>query len=164
MRRIMIALGMVAIGALTPLASQAQVQIGPTLAFHDDFDLGLGGTLTVQMPAIGEGIGFMADFLMFFPSEDNVDYLEINGNVTYDFRLEGSAVQPFALLGLNVARASVDAGSLGDESNTEIGLNVGGGIAFNVGSLRPSLGGRFEISGGEGFVVFFTLPFEVSGN
>ena len=120
-----------------------------------------------------EGVGFecvslaeVERVLALFPDCDPADcsFFEINGNVTYDFRLEGSAVQPFALLGLNVARASVDAGSLGDESNTEIGLNVGGGVAFNVGSLRPSLGGRFEISGGEGFVVFFTLPFEVSGN
>lgn len=163
MRKLLMLLAVCALAAATPRAGKAQVQVGPTLALHDDFDLGLGGTLTVQMPALGDGLGFMGDFLIFFPDEDGLDYLEFNGNVTYDFPLSNSAVRPFALAGLNIARVSVDISEVGDDSNTEIGLNVGGGIAFDLGSFRPLVGGRFEIDGGEGFVVFATLPFEVSG-
>ncbi|MDH3271433.1 MAG: hypothetical protein OEN56_08890 [Gemmatimonadota bacterium] len=146
---------------IAPAAVSAQVQIGPTLAFHDDFDFGIGATFGAQAPQLGEGIGFMADLIIFFPSTDGVDYFEINGNVTYDFPLENSTVLPFALGGLNIARASVDAGTLGSVSNTEIGLNLGGGIVFDAGSFRPAVGGRFEVNGGEGFVLFATLPFQV---
>lgn len=166
MRKVLIALTVLAVGVLmTPRNMEAQVQIGPTLAYHNDFDFGIGGTMNVQMPALGERIGFMADVLVFFPDPEGLDYLEINGNLTYDFPLENQDVRPFALLGLNVARASVEIpGELESSDDTEIGLNLGGGVAFDLGSFRPSVGARAEIGGGEGFVIFFTLPFEVAGN
>lgn len=163
MRKFLSALAAVAFLALGPAGVDAQVQIGPTIAFHDDFDFGIGATLAAQAPQLGESIGFMADFIVFFPDPQGVDYFEINGNLTYDFPLAESTVLPFALVGLNIARASVDAGTLGNASNTDIGLNLGGGLSFDLGSVRPSVGGRFEVNGGEGFVIFATLPFEVGG-
>jgi hypothetical protein len=164
MRKIVLGLAAAALLAAIPRGVDAQVQIGPTLAFHDDFDFGIGATVSAQAPGLGEGIGFMADFIVFFPDTDGYDYFEINGNVTYSFPLAESTVLPFALGGLNIARASYDAGTLGDGSNTEIGLNLGGGIVFDAGSFRPAIGGRFEVNGGEGFVLFATLPFEVGGS
>lgn len=166
MRTLPILLCVLALGVLaSPRAAEAQVQIGPTLAYHDDFDVGLGGTLNVQMPALGDRIGFMADVLVFFPDAENLDYLEFNGNVTYDFPLDNQSVRPFALVGLNVARASVDVpGALETGDETEMGLNLGGGIGFDLGALRPTVGARLEISGGEGVVLFVALPFEVGGN
>lgn len=166
MRTMPILLCVLALGTLvTPRLAEAQVQIGPTVAYHDDFDVGVGGTLNVQMPALGDRIGFMADVLVFFPSTENLDYLEFNGNVTYDFPLANDNVRPFALVGLNVARASTDAsGGIAASDNAEIGLNLGGGIGFDLGALRPTVGGRVEISGGEGLVLFLTLPFEVGAS
>lgn len=166
MRTIPILLCILALGMLsTPRAAEAQVQIGPTLAYHDDFDVGVGGTLNVQMPALGDRIGFMADVLVFFPSAENLNYLEFNGNVTYDFPLTDESVRPFALVGLNVARASVDGvGGIDGSDNTEIGLNLGGGMAFDLGALRPTVGARLEVSGGEGLVLFLTVPFEVGSS
>lgn len=163
MRKLVTGLATAAFLALGPVAVHAQVQIGPTLALHDDFDFGIGATLAAQAPGLGQGIGFMADFIVFFPDTDGVDYLEINGNVTYDFPIEDSTVLPFALGGLNIARVSVDAGALGDASETDIGVNLGGGISFDLDRFRPSVGVRFEVNGGDGFVVFATLPFEVGG-
>lgn len=166
MRKIAIASCVLVLGLpVSPRNTEAQVQIGPTLAYHNDFDVGLGGTLNVQMPALGDRIGFMADVLVFFPDADNVNYLEFNGNLTYAFPLENERVRPFALLGLNVGRVSADVPDeidSGDE--TEIGLNLGGGLGFELGVLRPSVGARVEVGGGEGFVLFVTLPFEVGGN
>ena len=163
MRTLAIALTALAFGVAAPQQAQAQVQLGPTLAFHDDFDFGLGFTLSGQAPALGERLGFMGDFIYFFPDADNLDYLEFNANLTYDFALPESTVTPFGLLGLNVARVSVDVPDLGDNSETELGLNLGGGVRFDLGNFRPSVGGRFEINGGEGFVIFGILPFEVGG-
>lgn len=164
MKKLMIGFGAAAFFALAPVGIEAQVQLGPTIALHDDFDFGIGATVSFQAPAIGEGIGFMGDFIVFFPDVDGVDYLEFNANLTYDFLIENSSIVPFALGGLNVARISVDAGPLGSESETELGVNLGGGIVFDAGSFRPAVGGRFEVNGGEGFVVFATLPFQVGNN
>jgi hypothetical protein len=141
---------------LAPSLVHAQTTLGPTLAMHDDGDLGIGATLGAPMASLGEGIGLMADFLIFFPEVGS--YFEVNANLTYDFPLENSTVVPFVLAGLNIGRWSVDTG-LGSGSDTDLGLNVGGGIAFDAGTFRPSVAGRFRLGDGSGFVVFATLPF-----
>lgn len=165
MKKLVSAFATAAFLAVGASGVHAQVQIGPTVAFSDDFDFGLGATLQAQAPGLGEGIGFLGEFLVFFPDPDGLSYFEINGNVTYAFPLANSTVLPFALGGLNIARASVDTGGLGSVSNTEIGLNLGGGLTFDLGTFRPSAGGRFAIGDNDHFVIFFTLPFEVgSGN
>jgi hypothetical protein len=161
MRKLVTVLGAAALLSFVPVAAQAQVLIGPTLAFHDDFDFGIGATVGFDLPSIAEGAGFMGDFIYFFP--DGFDYFEFNLNGTYDFPIEDSTVMPFVLAGLNIGRVSVDIGGLGSASNTDVALNLGGGVAFDAGSFRPKVGGRFAFGDGTGFVVFATLPFDVSG-
>jgi hypothetical protein len=148
--------------AIAPIAAEGQVLLGPTLAWHDDVDIGIGATVGFELPAIAEGVGFLGDFLLFFP--DGFDYFELNGNVTYDFPLAESTAVPFALGGLNLGHSSVDAGPLGDVSDTDVSLNLGGGVAFDAGSFRPKVGGRFIIGDGTSFVLFATLPFRVGTN
>lgn len=164
MRKLVSGFAAAALLAFAPLGAQAQVQLGPTLAFSDEVDFGIGATLSAQAPQLGESLGFMGEFLYFFPEGDGFDFFEINGNVTYSFPLDESTVLPFALGGLNIARASVDAGGLGSASNTDIGVNLGGGISFDLGSFRPSAGGRFVLGDFDHFVFFATLPFEVGSN
>lgn len=143
-----------------PAQAEAQASIGPTLAWHDDFDLGIGAMAEVGVPALASEASVLADFTFFFPDQDNLDYFEINGNLKWEFPGVEGPVAPFALGGLNFARVSRD--DL-DVSNSEIGLNIGGGIEFNAGAFTPMVGGRFEIEGGEGFVLFGTLPFGLGG-
>jgi len=172
MRKLSIALAATAFMMFAPQGVAAQITIGPTLALHDDADFGIGGTIGAMLPSLGEGIGFMGDVIIFFPGDASLpvvgtvsqNYLEVNANITYDFPLENSTLVPFALGGLNIARASVDVSGAGGGSNTDVGLNLGGGITFDAGNFRPSVAGRFEVSGGEGFVVFVTLPFAVGDN
>lgn len=164
MRKLVSGFAAAALLAFAPLGAQAQVQIGPTLAFSDEVDFGIGATLSAQAPQLGESLGFMGEFLVYFPDQDGLDFFEINGNVTYSFPLTESTVLPFALGGLNITRVSQDTGGLGDASNTDIGLNLGGGIIFDLGSFRPSVGGRFAIGDVDHFVFFATLPFEVGSN
>lgn len=149
-----------------PGAAEAQISVGPTAAFHDDFDFGIGAMVGVDLPALAPGVGVLGDFTYFFPGIDNFDYWEINGNLTYDIVLEDAPVAPFALGGLNVASFSSSAdtefGSF-SASSTEIGINLGGGIKFQAGALEPLVGLRLELNGGEGFVIFGSLPFSVGG-
>ena len=151
----------IAVLAVTPQLSQGQVTLGPILAYDNDIDFGIGVTLGAPLPSFGEEVGLMADFILFFP-EGPGNYFEINGNVTYDFPLENSTVVPFVLAGLNLARVSGK--SLGISfSDIQLGLNLGGGIEFDAGTWRPAVGARLEISGGEAWVLFASLPFELGG-
>jgi len=164
MRRLFSVLAAAAFLAVGASGVDAQVQLGPTLVFSDEVDFGVGATLNAEAPQLGEGVGFLGEFLIYFPDTDGLDFFEINGNLTYDFPLENSTVLPFALGGLNVSRTSIDAGGLGGASNTDIGLNLGGGIRFDLGSFRPAVGGRFAIGDIDHFIIFGTLPFEVAGS
>lgn len=155
MRKLFTGLAAATFLAVGAPGADAQVQLGPTLALSDEFDFGIGATLSAQAPQLGESIGFLGELLFYFP--DNRDFFEINGNVTYAFPLAESTLLPFVLGGLNVGRASSDLGG----GNTEVGLNIGGGITFDLESFRPSVGGRFVLGGIDHFVFFATLPFEV---
>ncbi|MEX2465519.1 MAG: hypothetical protein WD995_01330 [Gemmatimonadota bacterium] len=161
MIRTLRALAVAAALVAVPGFAQAQTTLGPTVAYHNDFDFGIGAALGLPFGAAHPNVGFLGDFLIFFPDAPGVDFLEINGNLTYDIPIEDAAVLPFALAGLNIARISFDSNAL--PSNTEIGLNVGGGIKFDAGVFRPMVGIRLEIEGGDGFVIFGSVPFALGG-
>lgn len=161
MRNTSLGLALLALVAFAPAAASAQqFTVGPTAAWHEDADFGIGINVGRDLPEMSDGVGVQADFIYFFP--DGFDLWELNANLTYDFPLENSSVLPFVLGGLNVASASVDVGSE-SVSNTDLGLNIGGGIGFDAGSLRPQVGAKYEIGGGESFVVFVTVPFRTGG-
>lgn len=141
--------------ALSAVPTQAQVLLGPEVAWNDDADFGVGVGVETRLPSLHPAISFMGDFLWFFPDFD-ADYFEFNGNLTYDLPLEETTVVPFALAGLNVA--TVDGSGDGD---TDVGLNLGGGVKFNMGSFRPRVAGRFAV-GNDTFTLFFLLPFTIA--
>lgn len=166
----------VALALLAPAEAEAQepqTMIGPYLAFHDDADFGIGAFVTVPVPSIHENFALGGDFGFYFPDEGgfggvDVSYWELNANAFMGFPLEGNDdILPFAMGGLNIARFSVDADDFpGAEEfgDTELGLNLGGGIAFTgLGNLQPVAGLKVELNGGEGFVVFGGLGFPVGG-
>jgi hypothetical protein len=167
--------GLLAAAALTAFAGQARAQtvVGPYLAYHGDFDLGVGAFVTIPIPSIHENISFKGDFGYYFPGEGGfggVDftYWEVNADALMAFPLEGNeSIRPFAFGGLNIARFSFDEDITGLDigfGGTEVGLNLGGGISFiNVGSVRPSVGAKIELNGGDGFVLFGALGFPVGG-
>lgn len=167
MRKFLVIFGAATLIALAPLQAQGQVYLGPTAAWHDDLDLGVGATIGIDLPSISPGVAFMGDVFIFFPS--NADYFEFNANLSYDIPLEGSSVVPFALAGLNLGRISYDSDDVDPGfdvdggSSTKLGLNLGGGASFDIGRFRPKVGGRFVlIDNGPDFVFFVTLPFRMS--
>lgn len=148
--------------AFAPASADAQIYIGPEIAFNDDADLGIGASLEFDLPSIDPALSYMGDLVIFFPGDD-FDYLEINTNLTYDLPLENTSVVPFVLGGLNIARASFDGGPGEDsESDTEIGLNLGGGVKFDAGTLQPRVGARAVLGGSETFTLWLAVPFRVA--
>ena len=162
MHRRLTILGAAVLLAITPLAAQGQLLVGPALAWHDDADIGIGASLGFDLPDIASGFGFLGDFIFYFP--DGYDYFEFDANLTYAIEMSDTTkVAPFALGGLNLGHASVDAGPL-DTSDTEVGLNLGGGVAIKMDKFTLKLGGRFTIGDGTSFALFATIPFEVGGS
>lgn len=110
----------------------AQVGFGAQASFGSDTDFGIGGRVLGNIEQVNlEGVG---EFNLFFPDGD-VDFWEINGNLFYHFHLEDTpSVMPYVGGGLNIAHFSdgVD--------DTEVGLNLGGGVRFPTqGDWAPYL-------------------------
>ena len=171
MKRFAILLAGLALVHLAPAKAEAQVSFGPYVAWADDVDLGVGGRVDVPLGnAFGVDSGpFQNIFLnsgvayFFWDCDEGFDfdeldcsYFEINGNLAVPFTLEGSSIQPYAGSGLNVARFSVESGEgpfEGERDDTEVGLNILGGIFFPISDLRGFAEAKFELSGGEQFVL-----------
>jgi outer membrane immunogenic protein len=148
-----------------PTAVQAQLEAGPILAYYDDLEaIGVGAFIAIPVPQLAEGFAIVPDFTWYFP--DGFDYFEVNGDLAYFFPVAADApVMPFAFAGLNIARMSVDfGGTIGSQSNTDVGLNLGGGVQFAAGSINPFAGAKFAIQDGTGFVIFGGLGFPIGGN
>jgi len=145
--------------ALSATAAHAQ-RFGAQLDWGTDSDLGIGARVEFPIALASEGIlagtYLIGSFDYFFPDceSDLVDcsYFEFNGNVAAPVQVEGT-LKPYVGAGLNMARASVDVQGVGGGSDTQLGLNLLGGLRFAIGSLSSFAEARVELSGGEQFVV-----------
>lgn len=149
---------------MVPGAVQAQMNVGPIVAYHTDGEMiGAGGFVGIPLPQLSEGFSLIPNFLWWFPDAGTM--FEVNGDLAYYFPVSESApVMPFAFAGLNIFRTSFDFGGLiGSVSSTDVGLNVGGGVQFQ-GSLQPFAGAKFEVQDGTGFAVFGGIGFPIGGN
>src|SRR5687768_2239938 len=148
-----------AIGA----GSASAQRFGAQLNWGNDFDFGVGARVELGMPNLFTSSGplsrtsLVGSFDYFFPDcGGDCSYWEINGNLTIP--ITASGVDPYVGAGLNVARFSVDVAGA-DASNTELGLNLLGGINFGLGRVAAFGEGRVEIGGGEQFVLTFGIKF-----
>jgi hypothetical protein len=126
------------------------------VAWNDDVDMGIGATLGIELPELGPKLSVMADFLLFFPEVGN--YWELSGDLACDVPVEGSSLSPFVMAGLSLGHASVDVLGV-TASNSDLNLNVGGGLRLKAGRFRPEVGGRLVFGDGSSFTLFGTLPF-----
>lgn len=149
LRSLVVVAGVAGLMAFAPVPGEAQTLFGPELAWSDEVDLGVGAGVEVAAP--GWPGALMGDVIVFFPDGDG-DYLEFNGNATFDFPIDGS-VLPFALAGVNIGRVSS-----GDSSNTEVNLNLGGGLKFDAGSFRPRVTARAVLGDFDQLIITAFLP------
>ena len=132
-------------------SSGPNMQFGVQLSWADDAELGVGGrirhswrSLFPRAPVTGQ---FSVD--IFFPGND-IDYLELNYNVVYNFTpASAPRLNPYLGGGLNFARVSV-----GNGNESDIGLNIVGGANFRTSSrVTPFVEIRLEAGGGEQLVL-----------
>ncbi|HEX6135196.1 MAG TPA: hypothetical protein VFZ24_14605 [Longimicrobiales bacterium] len=145
--------------ALVIGTADAQAQaFGVQGNWSDDFDLGIGARLELGLPNLFTTEGpfsntyLIGSFDWFFPDDDPVefDYWEINANLAIP--ITATTIDPYAGLGLNIGHISVDAT---DTSDTEVGLNLLGGLRFNLGNVGAFTEGRFVIGDNDHFVLTF---------
>lgn len=151
--------------ATTQLTAQGTVAVprnpanlGLQASWADDADFGIGIRYENDVHKVISGapqkLHFIIAFDYFFP-EIVETYYEGNINLTYQFGDQRRAIGPYLGGGLNIARVE-NAGA----SNTDLGLNILGGLRFRSASrMVPFVEARFEAGGGEQFVITAGLLF-----
>ena len=128
---------LISVGAMQTV--QAQLQIGGGLIYGTEIEeFGIQGNATLNIPG---PIRLAADIGIFFVDDvGNLDtsLWEINFNGHYLFPGIPKA-NVYGLAGINIVTASVEGQVLGvtfDESDSELGLNVGGGAEIPIGFAK----------------------------
>lgn len=141
---------------LLPVSAAAQIDaVAPQLSFGDDADLGVGVRFMFGTEGWHPDSEIQLGVDIFFPDEPpgtDIGYFEINANIVRHFRLGGnSSLLPYAGAGFNIARASRsdDGVSFTERSDTDLGVNLLGGLRFNLAQYDPFVEVRFELGGGE---------------
>ncbi len=131
---------------------EEKIHIGGQISFADDADFGVGGRLMVGVPN-SPGLEFLGSFDLFFPDGD-VDYWEINANLIYNFPFpERLWPRPYTGGGLNIAHIDAGGRGFGRGEDTDLGLNLLGGVKLPLNHFTPFAEARVELEGGEQFVL-----------
>ena len=142
--------------ALAVLPANAQVgwDLGPHLGFNIDNDelfLGANARIDLQAAPITLNPGF--DWYPFIGSP-NVDRSLFVLNFDALYKLTAPSIKPYVGGGLFWSRASRNVGGTGSVSDTDIGINLKGGIVFNpLGKLVPFGEAAIAISGGSALLL-----------
>ncbi len=146
MKRITITFAVVLVMSLVgALRAEAQSQIGVGLMYDSDTkSAGVDGRLSV--PIAGKNLRFAPNLDVFLPN--NYTFVRFDANLQYVFAPLRNSGGAYLLGGLDVGYVSVNS-----SSNTELGINVGGGISGPVGpfSLFGEL--KFVLGNYDGIVL-----------
>ena len=160
-RSLLAAVALLVVGAST---AEAQ-RFGGHAIWANDFDIGLGARMELDLPGklskqppLSRAF-FIGQFDYYLDPCDGGDctVFEINPGIAVP--LNATTLKPYVGAGLNIARVSVDMGSFGSASDTEIGLNVLGGLKLNFSGLDAFTEARLALGGGEQFSIAFGILF-----
>lgn len=135
----------------------AQKKIGVMLGYGTEVEqigLGINGEFNINSK-----VSISPSFIYWFP-EDPIKWWEFNANVNYYFSTAGTA-DFYGLAGVNLFTLKYD-GDIpnGDDSNSEVGLNLGAGVNFNVGeNWEPFTELKFVIGDADQLGLFFGIKF-----
>lgn len=154
----------------------AQIYVSPEVAFASDFNIGVGFGVEVPVEEVNDRFSIHGNALYFFPGESaeeipgvdaDVDYWELNANGRFRIPLADQSWTPYLGAGLNIGRVSgsvsIDGVGSTKETSTELGVNVLGGVQFGDGASRPFVEGRYELGGGEQFVLSGGISLAIGG-
>lgn len=146
------------LAAAVPLSSQAQFKVGPraTIDVSDIDAFAIGGDVRYDLSQVEAPIQLSGAFDYYFADDvvigteevsQTIFTVDLNGH--YMIPTEG-AIAPYAGAGIGITSVSFDIdtpiGNVGGD-DTDIGLNLVGGIEFQAGSVRPFAQGQFTVGG-----------------
>lgn len=169
MRNLTLAPVLIAVAALSTAITPTKVeaQFGAQVVFAEHFDIGLGLRFMKDIDAFSDDEGsvlqqlrFIGDGTYFLSWCDGCSAFELNANGAVPLDLTDDA-DLYAGAGLNFTRTSIDLGIDlpgigGSASGSNVGLNIFGGLNFDLSSFQAfaeaglTLGGfdHFGIKGG----------------
>ncbi len=136
----------------------AQISVGGGLGYGEgveEFGLKIDGVYTIN-----EDFRAGADIIYFF-AETDVTFWELNMNGNYLF-VNNDGLIAYALAGINYAKQSVDIDGFGSYSNSEVGLNLGAGLEYELGfaKLAPEI--KYALSSLDQVVISAGLRFPIN--
>lgn len=124
-----------------PAGASGQVLFGAEALFGTETDFGIGGRIHYDLGTTAP-LEFQGAFDLFFP-DGPADYWEINGNLWYNLPTSsGSTALPYLGGGLNIGHVSANG-----FDDTELGVNLGGGVKFGFTNTIPFLEARVTLGG-----------------
>lgn len=149
-------LGIIFFSNSNALAQEGQFKVGGGLAYGLEAE-----AIGVQAKGVygfTDEIDGAVDFIIFFP--DMIDWWELNVNAHYNFLAE-EGTRVYGLGGLNYTTLSFDAGGFGSFSQSEVGLNIGGGAEFDVDFASLYTEAKFVISNADQLSLAAGLRFPI---
>jgi opacity protein-like surface antigen len=139
-------------------AATGQVSAGVQAEWGSETDFGVGARGIVGLGVLVNGLETVVSFDYFFPSDRfgaERTYWEAGANLVLQINPGAHLTTPYVGAGIHVSYFEVsetvlDVEVAGDE--TRGGLNLLGGLIFDVGRARPFFEGRFTINGQDQFV------------
>lgn len=119
----------------------------------------IGGVVGFTVPNFPLGLRGDVDYNRFGNKTVNAGTVSVSSkasifsgtiNVLYGFPMEGSSFRPYAIGGLGLYRLSTDASCSGvgvtcpSNGQTKFGLNIGGGVEFQLSSFSAFAEARFH--------------------
>lgn len=169
MRVVKSTLGLAAVlmcSALLAENVQGQTVFGAELVLADDLDLGIGGRIMHDIDAFSDDedsvfreLRFIGEFIYYLDPFDHCNACgawEIDGNGAVPLDLGEADL--YAGAGLHITRFSYDSaidvpGLAFNRSNTEVGLNLLGGLNFDLGTLSAFAEVGIQLGGAEQFTI-----------
>ena len=127
--------------ALAATPAHAQLHFSPMVGYDIDYEafmVGLGFELGLTpgvLPLQG-AIRPSVEYVFV----DNADLFRVNGDLIGRFSPPAAPVSPYAKAGVAIEFFSVDDCPVDDCSNTEVGINLGGGVLLNSFFVEGTLG------------------------
>jgi len=140
-------------------AATGQVSAGIQGSWGAETDFGVGVRIIVDLGGLVGGLETSGSFDYFFPGDDfgaDLTYWEANANLVYRIDSAGEILKPYLGAGFNLARFEASVDVLGAEisgAETKGGLNLVGGLMFDLGAAKPFTEGKVVAGGGDQFVV-----------
>lgn len=132
---------LISLGFVFSAQAQEETRIGAFLAYGTEIEnIGIGAN--AEFPII-ENLTISPSLIYYLPKEEygmKMNWFEVNANANYYFVSQDN-MSVYALGGLNYSsvKVSFDDAWLGSYSSSDgrFGLNLGGGVNFNLGGITP---------------------------